>query len=68
MDALILASGLLARKYPLPGTRRSVLSLGAAFAVILAVAVGLDIAATSWKPEASAGDHDKLSRVSAESP
>ncbi|MGI6856699.1 hypothetical protein [Mesorhizobium sp. 1B3] len=45
MDLLILASRLLARKYTLPGTRRSVLSLGAAFVVILVLVAGLDIAA-----------------------
>jgi hypothetical protein len=68
MDMLILASRLLARKYPLPNTRRSVLSLAAAFAVILVLVAALNVASRSWKSESLAGDHGGPLRVSAESP
>lgn len=68
MDVLILASRLVARKYQLPGTRRSVLSLAVAFAVILAFVAGLEIAARSWKSAALADDPGRPMRVSAESP
>lgn len=64
MDMLILASRLFAREYPLPGAGRSVLSLVAALAVILALVAALDFAARDGQSE----NHDMLSRVSAKSP
>lgn len=65
---LILAGGLFKRKYSLPGTRRSALSLAAALAVILTLVAGVDIAARNWKLETVAGDHGRPLRVLAESP
>ncbi|HWK64328.1 MAG TPA: hypothetical protein VNS34_05270 [Rhizobiaceae bacterium] len=68
MDVLMLASRLLGRNYPLPGTGRSVLSLAAALVVIAALVAGLDGAARSWKSESLAGDSGMPLQISAETP
>lgn len=50
MDVLLLARALLDAKFPLPDARRAVLTLGAALAVVLGGAIGLDMMASNGSP------------------